>query len=286
MRACRWKVFAPCAVLCVGLLGACVSVDGPTDPVEKPFAPASPAPRLRLFSEPSWRTLVPGATMLLTPTFENLTGSTQDIPMTWESTNPGIATVRRADPPLHRFAVVTAVSGGVATIRGAGAGLSDSVEVTVLTPLAGSTASLAIRRLRMIEFQYPNAPGWWFYAPAIEVSETEGWMGVDILQLEVTIPGFVGDPPPVCAAIRLAPGETRDLFQELYGDFPIAFDSPGHRATGSEAVVRLSIRDSSGDIQKLALTAPIEPGFLPTTYSGGVGVWGSCPPLGKALAAP
>jgi hypothetical protein len=265
------------AVLCVGFFNGCASIDDLTDPVANastPVAPASPAPRLLL--EPHATTIVPGATLLLSPRFENWVGSNQDIEFTWESTEPAVATVGRLYPSLGRFGVVTGVSGGVTTIRVTAAGLSDSMTVMVLPPLTGSKSSLVVRSFRVIEFQYPNDP-WqnWNYAPLIQVAETEGLSNVDVLKFAVDIPGF-GATPSFCASIRLAPSQTLDLFTESYGEYQ-AFFSSSRRATGTEVVGRLTVRDGPED-RVIEMKGLIEPGspFLP--YGSGRGpFWRGCP---------
>jgi hypothetical protein len=64
------------------------------------------------------------------------------------------------------------------------------------------------------------------------------------------------------------------LFPEIYGDYPLTFDNPGHRSSGDVRIV-VRLVDQFGQAGALTVIAPITPGGLPTSYSGGSGTW-SC----------
>src|SRR5256884_4629856 len=57
-------------------------------------------------------------------------------------------------------------------------------------------------------------------------------------------------------------GQTRELFPELYGDYPLTFDEPGVRATGDVTVV-IGFVDDSGRAGTLTAGVPITQGDLP-----------------------
>src|SRR5690348_7589077 len=86
----------------------------------------------------------------------------------------------------------------------------------VITTGAGLPASL---KLDASFIEYEGA-----YAPQMRVTETSGAGGLTLTNVRFDIAGF----PNIwnCSiGQRLAPGESRELFHEIYGDYPLSFSS-------------------------------------------------------------
>jgi len=151
---------------------------------------------------------------------------------------------------------------------------ADTISLTVVEP--DSVPWLVVNSFTVLEVQYSAEPGYWYYAPQLEVTDTSVLGGTRIVGFEmVSIPGipsplpkswYVGGQPAV--------GTPLQLFPEIYGDFPLTFDAfDGHRSTGGEAEARLIIRDGSGHYHGQPLRATITPGEFPGTYTGGCWIW-------------
>lgn len=140
------------------------------------------------------------------------------------------------------------------------------------TPSPGSPAaprSISVDAAAVVEVQYPGYSGW-YYAPQVRVTETGGAGLVAILGVEVSIPGF---GTWACSGGQdVAAGQTRELFPEIYGDYPVTFDKPGQRSSG-DAAIAIRYGDQAGVTRVLTVTAPITPGELPKTYTGGTSNW-------------
>jgi hypothetical protein len=68
----------------------------------------------------------------------------------------------------------------------------------------------------------------------------------------------------------IAPGQSTDMFWEIYGDYELTFDWIRKRATGREGTVRIFVLDA-GNLGRIDIVAPIVGSGWPTTYSGGSG---------------
>jgi hypothetical protein len=124
----------------------------------------------------------------------------------------------------------------------------------------------------MIEVQYPGRSNKWFYAPQIRVAEATNQGSIVVTGADLTIPGMLPRPWRCPTDQRLGPGESRELFPEIYGDYPLTFDD-GNRRFAGDATIVLHFKDDSGGTNVTTVTAPIVAGDLPTTYSGGSGTW-------------
>jgi hypothetical protein len=224
-------------------------------------------------------TLVPGASLGLQAVPVDILGTPlpPGPPVTWTSSDPLTVSVR-AESSVSWLAVATALRSGSVTLTATVGRAVGQIALSVQPELSGTGATLAILSFRIIEFQYPQLPDRYFYAPDLRLAETSGTGAVDVVRMDFTIPGLPSPVPPICTAIRVDPGSTADLFRELYGDYPISFDSPGHRATGDSARAVLHYTLGGGGIRQLLLAAPVVQGSLPTTYTGGTGAWGPCGP--------
>ncbi len=239
------------------------------------------SPRITLYAFPGDRTLVIGASLKIAAWVVGQDGRALPTQpdVAWNSSLAAIATVRPVPYGGNNGhnAAVTAVAGGVTTITATAGGATATLEVTVFLPPPPGPSGLAVVTFTMLEFQYPENPGLWVYAPQLRVTESAGGT-VDVLGLAVTVPGF-GTPPPFCGSIRLGPFESRDLNVELYGDYQISVDAgtSGRRVTAGElATAVIRYRKADGEVVDLTVTGPIVAGTLPTTYTGGYGIWGSC----------
>jgi hypothetical protein len=95
----------------------------------------------------------------------------------------------------------------------------------------------------------------------MEVSELEGVSSLDILKIEMEIPGIPADWQRACASIRLAPAEKRQLFPEYgAGSGFVFFGAESFRAAGAEARATLTIVDGSGRTRRIDSTGPIVSG--------------------------
>jgi hypothetical protein len=194
-------------------------------------------------------------------------------PLAWSTSDSAVVSLR----VLSGGGVeVTARSAGTATIAAAlEGGPSGSVELTVLPPLVGGS-ELIVLDFHVIEYQYPGDPRW-EYAPMLQVQVVNGGYGVDVLRLDVAIPGL--DPAPgFCGSIRLTDLQPHQLNYEVYGDWMISEDESGHRATAGQSATAVISYVTDDGAQSLTVTGPVVAGALPTTYSGSRGLWGSCPP--------
>lgn len=142
---------------------------------------------------------------------------------------------------------------------------------TTLPGPSVTPGSLRIEGAVVIEFQYPGNPGW-FYAPQVRVTATGETGALSVTGADISIPGHTFWA--CTTAQSIVAGQTRELFPEIYGDYPLTFDKSGHRSSGD---VRIVVRfvDQLGQAGALTVIAPITSGGLPTSYSGGSGTW-SC----------
>ena len=116
----------------------------------------------------------------------------------------------------------------------------------------------------------------WYYAPQLEITDTSVLGGSRVVGFDlILIPGLASPfPKSWYVGVQPTPGESRQLFPEIYSDYPLTFfASDGHRSTGGEAVARLIVRDGSGRYHAQPLRATITPGGFPGTYTGGCGAW-------------
>ena len=140
------------------------------------------------------------------------------------------------------------------------------------TPSPGSPAapgSIRIDSASVVEVQYPGQSGW-YYAPQVRVTETGGAGSVEVLVVDVSIPGL--GTWGCSGGQDVAAGQTRELFPEIYGDYPFTFDKPGQRFSG-DAALTIRYGDQTGVTRVVMVTAPITPGELPKTYTGGTSNW-------------
>ncbi len=234
--------------------------------------------QLILVTDPGSRTLVIGAILTVSATLNDSKGRPipDPVTITWASSNPNVATIQDFQPGNGRVGMVTAVSPGTATISGTTGALVAAIQVSVLPPAQGS-GSIQVLEARIVEYQYPGFPNWWFYAPLLRVEAREGAADVVGLQLEFPDRGWA---PSFCGSIRILPFQPVDLNRELYGDYQISVDAgPGYRApAGVPFRGRLSYRRGDGEVTSVQLELPVASGGLPTTYTGGVGLWRSCVP--------
>ena len=231
---------------------------------DKPAAqtPAKPTPTVvRLAIAPD------SASLLLSSGFQfaayKILSDSSRLPVTatWISSNDQVLTINSA----NGYAV--AVGQGLATVTARIDGLSVASFVTVLGPKGmGASDALVIDGFSMIEFQYPSAPGRWFYAPQMRAHAAPGHTA-SVLTLKFSIPGLGNAPPFGCgAAISVTP---RDLFGEVYGDWLLTIDETDRRASGNAATATITFVDDAGIESTRLITGPVVPGGLPTSYSGG-----------------
>ena len=167
---------------------------------------------------------------------------------------------------------------------GSGVALRSSATISFTTenpPPGALLARLAGVSASIIEFQYPDLPGHWFYAPQVRVQETTGVASALVDRLQLTIPGIATNSTQCNSGVVIGAGQATDLFVKVYGDFELTFDTPGSRATGADGTVVVQFRDPAGRIDSLSLAAPIVPDSQ-TTPEGVGHLWSpsyghSCP---------
>jgi len=234
---------------------------------------------LRVHSDPGSRVMVIGARLALLTTLYDDKGHplSDPIRVTWSSANAAVATVENLPAGTGRVGMVTAVGPGTATITARVATLAASIQVSVLDPLPGGTDDFEIQDPHIVEYQYPGYPDWWFYAPIIRVQGKSS--GVDVLRLSIPLPGK-GPNPGFCGGLRVFPFQSVDLNVELYGDYQISIDGGRGFRVGPGSVFQgtLQYRRGDGTIGTAEFELPMVSGELPTTYTGGVGLWGGCLP--------
>ena len=120
----------------------------------------------------------------------------------------------------------------------------------------------------MIEFQYSNDPsGVWYYAPQIRVRETTSRGGAQVTKLK-----FSTDVGSQCiSGLGVSPGQTRDVFQEIYGDYQLSFfESNGEKWFLRQVTLTVTYIDDTGRTAVTSAVGPVVAGALPTSYTGGI----------------
>jgi hypothetical protein len=189
---------------------------------------------------------------------------------TWTTSDPAVVSVTASG---LRASQVVGQRVGWSTITATIDGRSASLTIVVVPTPSAVSSLLVVESFWMIEFEYPSAPGRWFYAPQIRLREPGNASGAAVTGVDFDIPGF-GGIPSCRTHVPVPAGTTIDLFQEVYGDFQYTIVQPGGRAMGAVATAILTLGDGRGLAERVVVTGPIVPGELPTTYSSPT-VW-SC----------
>ncbi len=232
---------------------------------------------LRIVTPTDAQNMVPGSSRRVTAVLSDEDGKwvTTGYNVSWSSADTTVATVEGLQPPNSYLGTVTAVGPGATTITAVVGGLRASLEVTVLPALPYGTGGLDVVDAHMVEYRY-EGDDHWYYAPIVQV--TAGESAVDVLELQIVFPGGRGNGA-FCGAIRIQPGETLDLNQELYGDYQISVDADHWRAPQDSIFTgALEYHRGDGTMVTQNLNLPVVSGTLPTTYTGGYGLWRGCPP--------
>ena len=186
----------------------------------------------------------------------------------WSSSDIRIAYVESVG---ETAASVVGLRPGSVSINATVVGRTISTTLTVLGAAApGEDVPVVVDDFHVIEFQYPSAPGHWFYAPQLRLHDTTGVADAAVIRMAFEIPGF-GGPSPACTTNRLVASTPVDVFREMYGDYEFTIDKPGARATAGMATAIITLRVGKSAIM-LTASGPVVPGSLPTTYTGGSGV--------------
>jgi hypothetical protein len=181
--------------------------------------------------------------------------------VSWSSEDTSVARVAALSGGTESARVFVTRTGTTA-ITASSEGRSASITLTSIDNIHNSSA-LEILDISLIEFELG---GHWFYAPQLRVREPAGSTGVSVFGVSFIIPG-IGATACLTHAL-VASGQATDLFHEVYGDFDVTFDRPGARATSPQASGIILVRDANGRVGHITVSVPIEPGNLPSTYSG------------------
>ena len=136
------------------------------------------------------------------------------------------------------------------------------------SPARASSAVLTVDSFSIIEFTYPTATNFWYYAPKVQVHVSGDAGQATISRMEFDIPGL-GAAPPCNSGFRLNKGEQLELFTEIYGDYSYMLTAFETRSTGGDATLTVTVTDSQGTDRRLVVKGRIVPGALPETYTGG-----------------
>ncbi len=153
-------------------------------------------------------------------------------------------------------------------------GVSDTLQITFVEP--DTQPRVIVRSFSVTEFEFAPGSGYWGYAPQLVVAEAPGGGGLQVVGFEIlTVPGLQSPFPRAFAyGVSVPEGQDTPLFVEVFGEYEFySFAADGHRATGTEATVKLTFRDISGHIYASTITGPIITGTPPTTYTPGCGHW-------------
>jgi len=130
-------------------------------------------------------------------------------------------------------------------------------------------ATLTVLSFVVIEYtEGADPPSQWYYAPQIRVAETSGagWVTVERVDLGI---GGSGAPPPTVAFSDMAvgPGQSRDLFGELYGDYEFSYYEIGLHTHFCDVAATITYRDATGHTRTLTAHGPVVPGERPSTWT-------------------
>lgn len=190
----------------------------------------------------------------------------KDLPTTWRSGDPSIATVESWGS--SQWGYVVGVRPGTTIVEGAAEGATATISVTVLAPAPASAVSPVVVDFRMLEVQYSPGSNFWSYAPELVLRDTTGRGGTAVIALSVDLPGL--GTPPICHMLRPVGSSPTEVFHETYGDFELTMDGGGGaRVSGTEAIAHITLRIPGPAAMTIDVRGPIVPGSLPTTYTGG-----------------
>jgi len=250
------------------VLAACGSSEtvGPPPPV-----PSQPA-GLRISGIP--QTMFPGSTTLISAQWiDHKGGAFPRIPaITWTVDDPAVAIAGSNGPVDRNEALLTGLAPGRTLLRGSAGGHTASVAVTVVPVLISPPSTLSVE-FKVVEFQEPSDWTSWYYAPQVRITAT-GVADVRVLGLRLEVLGL-RTTLQACTSTPLGDGETRELFPEAYGDFPLTL-SGGRRASQRTATAFLSFSGGSGEVKTLRLSGPIEGRGVPRTVPGEQSRWSLC----------
>jgi hypothetical protein len=192
--------------------------------------------------------------------------------VTWAVDDPAVAIASTTGPVNRNEALLGGLAPGSTLLRGSAGGHTASVAVTVVPVLSGPPSTLSVE-FRVVEFQEPSHWASWYYAPQVRITAT-GVDDVRVLGMRLEVSGL-RTALQACTSTPLGNGETRELFPEAYGDFPLTL-SEGRRASQRTATAFLSFSDGSGEVKTFRLAGPLEGRGVPRTTPGENTGWTLC----------
>jgi len=190
----------------------------------------------------------------------------KDLPTTWRSRDPSIATVESWGSSQYGY--VVGDRPGTTIVEGVAQGATATISVTVLAPAPTSAVSPVVVDFRMLEVQYSAGSNFWSYAPELVVRDTTGRGGTAVIAVSFDLPGL--GTPPMCHLLRPVGSSPTEVFHETYGDFELTLDGGGGaRVSGTEAIAHITLRIPGPAAMTIDVPGPIVPGSFPTTYTGG-----------------
>lgn len=250
------------------VLAGCASAETLSPPPPTPVEPAG----LRI-SAVSPRMFVGSVALISADWVDDKGGVFPRIPtVTWAVDDPAVAIASTTGPVNRNEVLLGALAPGSTLLRGSAGGHTASVAVTVVPVLSGPPSTLSVE-FRVVEFQEGDWTSW-YYAPQVRVTAT-GVDDVRVLGIRLEVFGLPS-ALQACTSTPLGNGETRELFPEAYGDFPLTLSS-GRRTSQRTATAFLSFTVGSEEIKTFRLSGPIEGRGDSRTYRGETTGWTLCP---------
>jgi len=152
-----------------------------------------------------------------------------------------------------------------------------SASLTVFLEPADPTPRLLAQAFHVVAYQTPALPGIWQYSPQLSVADLPRGSGVEIVGLELRMPDGTSWVAASSAArgIKVEPGETVQLFPEIYGDYLLTWFGPDPATSGGAlTVARVVYRDpESQRLYEATFQGQVVAGTPPATYTGGSTPW-------------
>jgi hypothetical protein len=228
-------------------------------------SPTPPTPRpVALIITPDPLVFAQGDTVHLGAVVSTSDGRQSRAQARWASSDSQIVAIRSG--------AAIGVAPGKATISASidSIGLRAEASAFILEKAAPTPGALIVLRFFMTEFEYPSAPGHWFYAPQVQVVAAAGRV-VYVSSLTFSIPGLDDPVPPWGCGARITADKPVELNGEVYGDWAVTFDETGHQASGADATAKITYYEDAVAATTITLRGPIVRGSLPTTYGGDSG---------------
>lgn len=225
--------------------------------------PVSVRPGLVRFVSVASRIIAPGTSVdvaaeILDANGEVLTGSVPGI--TWRILQPDIVTVQPVSGASTNVARVTGLRWGKASIAATAWGVQ-AVFALLVSPSAAEGDPYVNIQFRVIE-SVNTASQSWEYVPVVEVATPPDGPRVDVLRVDMLIPGLAEPVTSACGSLAMMPGVPQSLFGVWDYEWELAYYFDGARpVTGEDAALLLSYRNDVGQTRGLLVRGPVQSGL-------------------------